>query len=635
MTCRALACAAALCITLPALAVAQPSAPRSRPQGAKPPAPARPNASAEGRRAMAVSLLTSLGNEARNFRDPKLRARVQARVASSLWDADAEAARVLFRHAWSAAEAVDGETRRRAAQELAELPGSAAAGKARATAPTNLRGEVLRLAAACDTKLADEFLDQLAQAAGPETTPAPAEGSAINCAGALEGTPAEASRLELAGQLLQGGDAERALLMAGPSLGRVTTRSVSFLSLLRHKSPAEADARYLALLARAAGDPCADANTALIVSSYVFTPNFFITLNNGLNTIRYGGSVSAPDLSADARLRRAFFLTAAQILARPLPPADQVPTARQRALFFAITRLLPLFEQHAPELTDGLRQQLVAVAAPQTSQPFRAGRGLHLLTAGLVPESKAVDEVQEQLGQLERALTTGERDFVYAKAAQLAAARGEERAREFVEKIENGDLRRQVRSYVDFLAVRRAIEKKDAAEVLRLARAAEITQVQRVWALTEGARLLKQEDAARAAQVLDDALVEARRIAEADPNRVRGLLAVATHFHELDRDRTWEVLAEVVEAAGKAADFSGEDGEVTARMQTKTLDSTTSSSVPSFNLNGIFGRLARDDMGMAVAAAQSFAAEAPRSVALISIARAVLNEGPQRAAGAK
>src|SRR5687768_17685847 len=41
---------------------------------------------AEEQRALALSLLVSLSNEARAFRDQKLRARILARIADGLWE---------------------------------------------------------------------------------------------------------------------------------------------------------------------------------------------------------------------------------------------------------------------------------------------------------------------------------------------------------------------------------------------------------------------------------------------------------------------------------------------------------------------------------------------------------------------
>ncbi|HEX8561309.1 MAG TPA: hypothetical protein VF668_24670, partial [Pyrinomonadaceae bacterium] len=65
------------------------------------------------RRQTAISLITSLADEARNFRDPALRARVLARAADALWQTDQASARDLFRKAWEAATAADAEAHER------------------------------------------------------------------------------------------------------------------------------------------------------------------------------------------------------------------------------------------------------------------------------------------------------------------------------------------------------------------------------------------------------------------------------------------------------------------------------------------------------------------------------------------
>ena len=91
--------------------VAQPAAP----QPAAPAATAKPKrataaekAKIEQQKALGLSLLVSLANDARNFSDQKLRARTLSRVADSLWESDPEQGRALFRKAWDAAEAAAG-----------------------------------------------------------------------------------------------------------------------------------------------------------------------------------------------------------------------------------------------------------------------------------------------------------------------------------------------------------------------------------------------------------------------------------------------------------------------------------------------------------------------------------------------
>src|SRR5215210_4430066 len=65
------------------------------------------------RRATAVSLLTSLADKARTFRDGTLRARAQARAADAQWELDPEQSRTLFRRAWADADAADREIGRK------------------------------------------------------------------------------------------------------------------------------------------------------------------------------------------------------------------------------------------------------------------------------------------------------------------------------------------------------------------------------------------------------------------------------------------------------------------------------------------------------------------------------------------
>ena len=72
------------------------------------------------RRANAQSLLISLASDADRYSDSKLRARTLARIASALWDADAERARAMFRKAWDAAESVDQESQRKLQEDIKE-----------------------------------------------------------------------------------------------------------------------------------------------------------------------------------------------------------------------------------------------------------------------------------------------------------------------------------------------------------------------------------------------------------------------------------------------------------------------------------------------------------------------------------
>ena len=580
------------------------------------------------RRATALALAASLSDEARSFRDEALRARVLARTADALWETENERARALFRRAWEAAETADRETMKL----IEEQQRSTAAPRAGLPdGPSRLRGEVLRLAARRDRALGEEFIAKAAEAAPevPLTINAGGEGS-----GKIElATPdpekppaAVAGRLSLATQFLQEGDVERALQFA--VIDRVTTQGIIFLSHLREKNQAAADQRFASLLMLAANDPASDATTVSVLSSYAFTPFLYIIVRrDGQNhSSQQREHIVAPMMSPE--LRVAFLRTAAQILLRPLLPPEQDRTLAGRpGLYFTIARLLPLFDQYAPEFSPELRAQLGALT-PDAPEEFRNGQS-SLLTRGLVPAETMRDEGQTALENIDRAPNGEERDSLYARAAMAAARKGEASGRDLSDKIDDSDLRKRVRAYVDFTLLNRAIEKKETTEALRLARTGELTNVHRAWALTEIAHLLTKQDPTHAAEILNEALLEARRISGSDADRPRALIGVATRLYALDRNLAWEVLSEALKAANAVNDFTGEDAQIVSRLVTKRGSSTTNFTVETFDLNNIFSQLSKDDLVRAVELAKNFKNEAPRSTAMLAIVRSVLNQKPE------
>jgi ribosomal protein S9 len=116
---------------------------------------------------------------------------------------------------------------------------------------------------------------------------------------------------------------------------------------------------------------------------------------------------------------------------------------------------------------------------------------------------------------------------------------------------------------------------------------------------------------------------------------VRALVAVATQLAAHDRARAWELMGEVVKSANALPDFSGEDGEITIRVQFKGGGAMTQNiNVDSFDLAGVFAALAREDFERAAALARTLKSEGPRSAAMLAIARAVLIKKPEPAAAA-
>jgi hypothetical protein len=587
------------------------------------------DALAESRRTTAVSLISSLADEARAFHDEMLRARVQARAADALWETDQERSRALFRRAWDSADLADKEIARRVEEDKRRQ--LAAGGGVALTRPANLRSEVLRLAAKRDRALGEEFLAKLDEQRKQEERDAAAKLMGEQATAPDPNTPAGLSfdtnhRLELARQLLQSGDTERALQFAAPALQQPTREVVFFLSDLREKSPDAADKIFAAMLSRVAVDPSSDANTVSTLSSYVFTPHLVINImrGGGFNTTSSGRST--PPENFPAALRLGFMQTAAQVLLRPPAPPDQDRTSGGRAAtYFLIARLLPLFEQYLPSSVASLRTQLTALT-PDAPEEVRDPKN-DMLTEGLRNEATDTrDPVQDALDRLRNATTDEERDRLYVEAAITAAGRRDPRAREFAEDVKDSATREQLLPYVDYSLARGAIEKKDVPEALRIARNGAMTHLQNVWVLAEAARLNAKDNRALALDLLDEASLEARKIDAADADRPRALLAVAAQLYELDPSRVWSLMSDLVKAANAAPDFTGEDGQLRIKFQSKTHTSIHSSSFDGFNLQPLFQKLAAVDMNRAVELAKNFTGEAPRAVSTLAVATAVLND---------
>jgi hypothetical protein len=463
-------------------------------------------------------------------------------------------------------------------------------------------------------------------------TQAPAQGQRID---PDNPPPAMAQRLGLAQQLLDDGDTERAMQFADPALYPVNTFGMNILNTLREKDAAAADKRFMALVTRAAGDPLADANSVSLLASYPFTPYLYVTVNpKGQSHTRRWRGDNTPPAGLDARVRDAFLNAAARILLRPLPPPEEDRSSSGRIGGYVVaTRMLPLFERYAPDKAAALRARQALLAQDTPEQNRRPDDPL--LTRGVVPEDPNRDEVQEALNRLDHAKNSNERDMIYFRAAMGSLEKDPARARELADKIEDPDTRKQLIAFMAYQRVQDAVRHKRADDALRLSRGDELTRVQRAWGLTEAARLLAKEQPGRASEALDEAAAEARRIDDGTPERVRALIAVATQLAALDRPRAWELMGEVVKSANALPDFSGEDGEITVRVEFKGGGAMTQNSdVESFDLAGVFASLALDDFDRAAALARTLKSEGPRSVATLAIARSVLVKKPERAATA-
>jgi hypothetical protein len=200
------------------------------------------------------------------------------------------------------------------------------------------------------------------------------------------------------------------------------------------------------------------------------------------------------------------------------------------------------------------------------------------------------------------------------------------RARDFVDKIDDTELRNKVRPFIDGSLLMRASDKKDTELIFEILKKGDLSHFHKSWGLMQAAKLLARTDRDRALSTIEDATAEARRIEETDPDRPGALIAIANALLTIDRARSWEILYEAVKAANSADSFTGEDGAIRISLLTKNQSSMRSSSAGEFNIAGIFGELAKEDYNKTVEFVRGFQHEAPRASATIAIARTVLED---------
>ena len=558
------------------------------------------DAELQQRRAAAMSLLQSLAVEARSYNDEPLRARVQAQIADVLWSHDKQAAQTLFRRAWDIAEALD--------QAATPTPVGQRPKNSRTQPRSNLRREILNLASRRDHALGEEFLAKLT----------PRDDTAARELSATEST----ERLRLASELLEANNVARALQFADPALTRIDSRAVEFLVSLREKDALAADRRFALLLTIAGADAASDANTVSLLTSYAFTPSIYLVVSrSGIPSSNSYARRDAPELHQ--QLRRTFFEVAAGILMRPLSQIDQ-SSAGRAGTHFMIMRLLPLFQQFAPDFVGALNAQLASLG-PEAARTT-ANTGEVSLRRGMADGGESNDE--ELTERLDRAKNSDERDRAYAFAAIAAAEKAESRARDLAEKIEDAETRKGVNTFVDYMLIRAVLTQKRPDEALLLIRKTELPRTLRAHFLTRVATLKLKNDPVRATELLDEALTETRRLDPGTPERAYSLVAVLRQFSVMDRTRTWELMSEAVKTINNVPDFTGERGHTTLVLEGKfTIRLGVELASPT-DLTEVLRQLAEQNFYQAMDVSKTLTADAPRALAIIAVARGVLVEQP-------
>ena len=178
------------------------------------------------------------------------------------------------------------------------------------------------------------------------------------------------------------------------------------------------------------------------------------------------------------------------------------------------------------------------------------------------------------------------------------------------------------------MLIRAVITQKRPDEALLMIRKAELPHTLRAHFLTRVATLKLKNDPVRATELLDEALTETRRLDPGTPERAYSLIAVLRQFSLVDRARTWELLSETVNTINGVADFTGERGQTTLALEGKFSIRLGIELASATDLTEVLRQLAEQNFYQAMDVSKTLKADAPRALAMIAVARAVMVEQP-------
>ncbi|MBA2341334.1 MAG: hypothetical protein H0V88_13145, partial [Pyrinomonadaceae bacterium] len=598
-------------------------------------------------REQALTTLAATADEARTLDDPEERARVLTHIADALWLADQTRARAIFRQAWEAATVAD-----KAAEEAEGETNFAASTN---TIITEARDEVLAKAALRDKELAETFLRALLAARNEEDARSPTETQTSPRQFDLWRTLSAGGqrRLALAYELLSKGKAKRAAEIAAPlTVEGASADLITFLLRLRGEDAAAADGLYLTLVERTRAN-FVDENDALLLSSYIFSPQLLVTIDaNGAVQFRVipSGRNSAQDLKASTpvvgRARTAFYETAAAVLLRPAQvteitaqATDATTTAASTRSYFAIERLLPFFEREAPQYAQALRAQRESLAnkIDAARRQQLAGQAARL---GMT-SANATDPLRSQTGELAAARTENERDRLRLKLVRTAVGRKLwDDARHFAAEITDAELRRatnvliaanQIANISDAYAENTADDYERAAEFVNRA---DVPPFVRAWGLAQAAVMAKKRNhTARARELLGEASTYAAQAETRTGQRAAAFAMLTKTASTINDERAWEWLSETMQATNSAADFDFEETSFSLLHEnaaTMGEDETTENDFriasDEFRLDAAFVVMSKLDAARAFATARALERKESRLLAMAAIARSVLEQ---------
>jgi hypothetical protein len=601
---------------------------------AKPAAKTQAQEIERARRSRALALLFETAEAARGLDDFLYRARLQALAADAIWPFDPQRARAVFRHAWEAATLSD-----KAEQEAIEQQDAGALTDTVESINTQARDEVLSKTAARDAALAEIFLRELMKDKKSDTGSEQGESAPLTTW--REPSADAARRLELAFELLDQGEVESAYKIAAPVAQEgASTGLITFLLRLQGQNAGAADNLYRLLIGALRKDALADANTVLLLSTPIVSPDLMVAVDEH-GALQFRPVARRPDSQAAALppfspvTRNAFLNVAASILLRPFPSGARSEIQDKAARYFAIGRLLPYFEREAPQFAPELQARATSLLNDFTATSRTAlSSQLSLRSLGATPST---DPLRAHFEELARTKDQSERDRITLRIAIIAAhTRAWDRARRAASELSDERLRRAATSYIavnQIADISRAYadEKEDDYEsIVGFLKGVDVPPLAAAWGYAQAAEVAaRKKDPQHVNELLTEAEHYAERVDAETGQRVAAYAVILKYAARLDQQRAWELLAQLVKAANALENYAGDEVSLDIRTdESEVFEAETPFTLTTevFRLDATFATMARLDFERALQDARALEGPVPRVFAQLAIARAGLEK---------
>ncbi|MDQ3652539.1 MAG: hypothetical protein M3458_20150 [Acidobacteriota bacterium] len=614
------------------------------------------NAKLHRRREQALNTLIEIASDARKFENQLYSARVQSLCADALWSFNESAARSIFLRAWESAtpgdatHTVDSSTIKDKSLPIRSQTN---------TRMTEARQEVLAKVAARDSRLAEKFLREVVE---EEKKLAQFDDKVERLSsGTLRGSRMSSSnerRLQLAEILLGRGERGPAAKMTAPLIREgVSVELIAFLLRFREHDAAQADAMFLRTI-HTTGANGADANSVLLLSTYVISPRVLVVVTEGSTNYR---ALPSPTNATPVALnvRAAFYDFAARALVARTRAAMSDPHETS-ALFFANARLLPFFEREAPPHHVAALRACQAALAGQLEESRREAL-MRQSEVTSVTSKNPTDTLRPLLDGLEREQNKSKHDAMRLAIISTAARHKLwARARDVVAEIEDVDTRREALLLIAIRQIENLSRSyaeethNDYERAATFVRNADVPPLARAWGLVQAAELAERRGRKEhAVELLNEAISHAANITNNTHGRVAAFVAAAKVVARLEPARAWEMLASVVQSANAVADLTGDEtmlellpgqaelewpvdvasGEASIESVSDeaSFDDEVDSTIDAtpFRLDELFAAMARLDFEQALAAARTLNGQVPRALASIAAARVALDANDQ------